>query len=282
LLAAGKKVRTLTNRPRGSDAFRDALEVKPLDFGDPAGLVQALRGGAVLYNTYWVRFDYGRASFARAVANTKTLLAAAREAGVRRVVHISVTNPSPDSPFPYFRGKAAGEEAVRTSGLSYAILRPTVIFGAGDILINNIAWLLRKFPVFAVAGPGDYRLQPVFAEDVAELAATVGEQQENFIVDAVGPETYTFDSLVRFIREKVGSKARIVHLPPGLVLFFSKLLGMLTRDVVLTREEVGGLMANLLVSENLPNCATRFSTWLEANASQLGREYASELRRHFD
>jgi len=196
-------------------------------------------------------------------------------------VHVSITNPSPDSPLPYFRGKALVEQAIADSGLSYAIVRPTVVFGGEDILLNNIAWLLRRFPVFAVPGDGRYRLQPVFVEDLARLAVSLGTRGDSVVTDAAGPEVFTFDELVRLIRRHIGSRAAIVHLPPRLTLALSGLMGLLTRDVVLTADEYRGLTANLLVASGAPACATRFSDWLAGNANALGVHYASELKRHY-
>ena len=128
----------------------------------------------MLYNTYWVRFNYGSFSHAAAVENTLALFAAARQAGVGRVVHLSIANPSEDSPLEYFRCKARLERALRESGLSYAILRPTVLFGGQDILINNIAWMLRRLPVLGVFGDGRYRLQPIYVDDLAAWPSSKG------------------------------------------------------------------------------------------------------------
>jgi uncharacterized protein YbjT (DUF2867 family) len=131
------------------------------------------------------------------VENTRILVQAAARAGVRRIVHISITNPSADSPLPYFWGKAANEKSVIESGMSYAILRPTVLFGKEDVLINNIAWILRRFPLFALPGDGSYRLQPVYVDDLSSLAVTVSG--ENLIWNAVGPENFTFREMVELI-----------------------------------------------------------------------------------
>ncbi len=238
-------------------------------------------GAAALYNTYWVRFDRGGMTFERAVANTRTLIRAATEAGIRRFVHISVSNPSEDSPLPYFRGKAIVERALIESGLSYAILRPTVLFGKEDILINNIAWMLRRLPVFGVFGSGEYRLQPAYVGDVAALAVEQANRLENAVVDAVGAEIYAFEELVRLVRSAIGSRAIIAHVPPALALAASRMIGWLMRDVLITRDEVSGLMANLLVSSQPPTCPTRFSQWLREHADQVGIRYASELKRHY-
>lgn len=281
LLAMGKRVRTLTGHPDRPNPFGDQVDVAAFNFDNPGELVGSLRGATTLYNTYWVRFPHGEASFDKAVENTKTLIKAAKDAGLNRVVHVSITNASEESPLPYFRGKGLVEKAIVGSGLSYAIVRPTVIFGAEDILINNIAWLLRRFPVFAVLGSGDYRLQPVFVKDMAAIAVSAAHQDENLIVDAVGPETYTFDELVHLIADKIGSRARIIHLMPGLALFLSRLVGYVLNDVVLTRDEVEGLMASLLVSEGAPTGRTRLSDWLAENADRVGTRYASELSRHY-
>lgn len=281
LLSMGARVRTLTGHPNRQNPFGNQVSVAPFNFDNPSELTESLRGAATLYNTYWVRFSHGQVTFDKAIEHTKTLIQAAEEAGVRRMVHISITNASEDSPLPYFRGKGLVEKAIRRSELSHAIIRPTVIFGPEGILINNIAWLLRRFPVLAVPGAGDYRLQPVFVEDVAEIAVSAGHQDDNVIIDAVGPETYTFDELVQLIAEKTHSRAKIIHLRPGLALFLSRLIGYVVKDVVLTRDEVEGLMASLLVSEGSPTGQTRLSDWLDQNAGGVGSKYASELNRHY-
>jgi uncharacterized protein YbjT (DUF2867 family) len=280
LINAGKRVRALIGRNR-PNPFGDRIEVARLQFDDFQALVDSLKGVDVLYNTYWVRFNYGETTFERAVQNSQMLIRAAEEAGVRRLVHISITNPSEDSPLPYFRGKALVERAIRNSSLSYGIIRPTVLFGEGDILLNNIAYFLRRFPIFIVPGKGDYRLQPVYVDDVAALAVEAGERIDNFALDAVGPEVFTFAELVRLIRDAVGSKAKIVHAPPSLTMLCIGVLNYFVNDIVLTREELEGLMANLLVSDQPPTCPTRFSEWLRENAEQMGLHYASELKRHF-
>lgn len=281
LLDMGKRVITLTGHPDRPGPFGDRVPAYPFRFSDPAQLTQTLAGATTLYHTYWVRFPRGRVTFEQAVENTKTLITAAEAAGIRRIVHISITNASETSPLPYFRGKGLVEQAIMESRLSYAIIRPTVVFGAEDILLNNIAYLLRRSPVFFLPGRGAYRVQPVYVEDVAELAVRAGESQENMITDAVGPEVYTFDQLVRLIAGQVGSRTKVLHMPPGVVLFLSRLVGYAVRDVVLTGDEVKGLMSSLLVSAGPPTGKTLFSSWLEKNAAAMGTRYASELDRHY-
>jgi NADH dehydrogenase len=281
LLSMGEEVRTLTGRPNRENPFGRRLEAFPFNFDKPGELTDSLRGAKTLYNTYWVRYPHGQLSFDKAVKNNKILISAAEEAGIHRIVHISITNPSEDSPFPYFRGKALVEKAIIQSKLSYAIIRPTVIFGPEGILINNIAWLLRKFPIFAIPGSGDYRIQTVFVEDVAEIAVRAGHQDDNIVLDAVGPEIFTFDELIQLIAGKVDSRARIIHVKPGLALFFARLIGYAVRDVVITRDEINGLMSSLLVSEGQPTAATRFSEWLSQNTDRVGRRYISGLERRY-
>lgn len=281
LLDMGQRVKTITGHPDRPNPFGDQVSTRSFNFDKPAELVKSLQGASTLYNTYWVRFGYEQTTFYEAVRNTLALFGAAQEAEVRRVVHISITNPDEDSPLPYFKGKAILEKALEESGLSYAIIRPTVIFGREDILINNIAWFLRKFPIFVVPGSGRYKLQPVYVEDMAEIAVEAGHQDTNSVIDAVGPEVYSYQDLVRLIAETVGSRARIVHVSPALALRLAKILGFVLRDVVLTREEIDGLMAGLLVSDDPPTGETRFSVWLKHNADTLGRHYASEVDRHY-
>ena len=283
LLADGRRVRTLTNHTRrpGIEDLLEKLEVEPLQFDDRARLRVALRGASTLYNTYWVRFPQGRLDFDTAVANTKTLLRAASEAGVKRVVHISVSNPSLDSPLAYYAGKAQTEEAVRESGLSWAIVRPTLVFANGDILINNIAWMLRHMPVFGIPGDGQYRVQPVSAQDVADIAVSAASQADDVTLDAAGPEIMTFAELVDQVAIAVNRKPRLMFMSPGTFILSGRVIGLFARDVVLTRQEVEGLMDELLVSSEPPRGSQRLDDWLLANANTIGVRYASELSRHF-
>ncbi len=281
LLLGGETVRTLTNHPRPESPLYGRVQVRPLDFNNFEELTASFRGASVLYNTYWVRFSHGALSHELAVRNTKALLRAAEAAGVKRIVHVSITNPSLDSPLPYFKGKAELEQAIQSSGLSYAILRPAVLFGEGDILINNIAYMLRRFPLFAIPGGGDYRVQPIFVDDLADLAVKAGRRSDSCTVDAVGPESYTYTELVKMIRAAIGSKSLIVRLPAPMVRLAAGLLGAILNDVVLTEDEIRGLMADLLVSHRAPTGSTSLEGWIKSHAQTIGKTYASELVRHY-
>jgi NADH dehydrogenase len=279
LLEAGHEVRTLTNSPNRPNAFGGQVKALPFYFDDPKKLAASLQGTSVLYNTYWVRFKYKDFQHAVAVGNTRTLFRAAKEAGVKRVVHISITNPSEESHLDYFSGKAVLERALIDSGLSYAILRPAVIFGKEDILINNIAWILRRFPVFGVFGDGNYRLQPIYVDDLAKLAVAQGRGTEDCKIDAIGPETFTYKELVREIGLIIGKQRPIVSIPDSLGYLLGWILGKLHGDVLITREEIEGLKANLLHTNSPPVGETKLTDWARENVSTLGIKYASELSR---
>ncbi len=279
LLDAGYTVRTLTNSIHRANPFNGRVEASPYSFDDPPRLVDALRGADVLYNTYWVRFDTQDFQHASAVENTYQLFKAAREAGVKRVVHVSITNPSEDSRLGYFKGKALLEKALRESGLPYTILRPAVLFGKEDILINNIAWTLRHLPVFDVFGDGEYRLQPIYVDDLAQLAVQQGQAQGNAVIDAIGPETFTYRGLVKQIGSIIGKPRPIISVPPVLGYVAGWTIGKLMGDIMITRDEIEGLMQDLLVTNSPPAGKTALTGWARENAQVLGIRYASELAR---
>jgi uncharacterized protein YbjT (DUF2867 family) len=282
LLERGYKVRTLTNHSDRENPFGNAVPAFLYDFKHPERMRQALHGASTLINTYWVRFPRGQATFEKAVENTRTLIRASKQAGVRRVVQVSIANPSLESPLGYYKGKAQVEQAVVESGLSYCIARPTVVFGPEDILINNIAWFVRRFPVFAIPGDGRYGVRPIFVEDMARLLADAVSGSENTVTNAVGPESFTFAELVKLIALRVGRRVRTVH-APRIVAYVSTLAaGWALGDVVLTWEEYVGLMTNLLAVEGPAAGQTRLSEWLMENAASVGRRYASEVARHYD
>ena len=282
LLDAGVEVRTLTNAPDSQSPFGSRVRAFPFSFDDRPRLVEAMRGATVLYNTYWVRFNHAKFTQADAVRNTLALFQAAREAGVQRVVHLSITNPSQDSPLEYFRGKATLEKALMDSGLSYSILRPAVLFGREDVLVNNIAWLLRRFPFFGVFGDGSYRLQPIYVDDMAKLAVAEGSGSESHVVDAIGPETFTYRELVAQIGRIIQKPRPIVSVPPAVGHLVGWVVGKIVGDVVITRAEIAGLMAGLLCTNSKPTGETSLTEWATANSATLGVRYASELGRRKD
>jgi NADH dehydrogenase len=282
LLKTETDVITLTNSPNRINPFDGQIKAYPFNFDKPERLVESLRGVSVLYNTYWVRFNHKTFTHAAAVENTLILFDAAKEAGVKRMVHISVANPSEDSPLEYFNGKARFERALRESGIPYAILRPTVIFGKEEILFNNIAWMLRRSPIFSVFGDGSYRIQPVYVDDLAALAVEYGEKEGNFVINAVGPETFTYRELVETIAAAIGKRRLIVPVPPCLGYLAGLCFGKLMNDVVITLPEIKGLMSGLLCVDTPPTTATRFSEWVKEHAETLGQKYSNELARRLD
>ncbi len=303
LLERGHRVKTLTNSTRRANPFGSAVQAEPFHFDQPKKLVESLRGVSVLYNTYWVRFNHKSFTHQMAVDNSVILFNAAREAGVERIVHVSITNPfgksaPPDGPgkklfaglhhpkavsdLEYFHGKARLETALEVCGVSHAILRPTVLFGKEDILINNIAWMLRRFPVFGVFGTGGYRLQPIYVDDLAQLAVEQGELRENVVINAIGPETFTYKELVQSIGRIIGKPRPIISVPPVVGYAIGTVVGKLVGDVLITRAEIDGLMAGLLHVDTPPTGTTRLTDWAHKHADSLGRSYANELTRRYN
>lgn len=280
LLDAGETVVTLTNSPDRPNPFGGRVKAFPFRFDDPKAMAESLAGVDVLYNTYWVRFNHEKFSHAGAVNNTVALFEAAKLAGVKRVVHVSITNADEDSHLEYFSGKGYLERVLKESGLSYAIVRPAVLFGPEDILINNIAWTLRRFPVFAVFGNGRYHIQPIHVDDLAELMVERGASAENLTVNAIGEEDYTYTDLVRMMREELGVWRPIMPVPPLFGYWASVIIGKIVGDVFVTREEIEGLMADMLHAPGArPTGRTRLSEWVRGNRGTLGRRYHGELPR---
>lgn len=279
LLEQGHTVHTITNSPERPNPFGRRVTATPFHFDEPGKLIASLEGADVLYNTYWVRFNHKDFTHGGAVENTLKLFSAARQAGIRRVVHVSITNPSEDSDLEYFSGKARLEDALKQTGLSYSILRPTLLFGKGDILVNNIAWALRRFPVFGLFGDGGYRLQPICVDDLAKLAVHQGQLRQNTVIDAVGPETFSFRELVETIGKNIGKRRRIISVSPQIGYIAAALIGRVVGDVFLTREEITGLTRGLLCTSSGPAGETRLTDWSREHADSLGRTYASELAR---
>jgi NADH dehydrogenase len=282
LLAEGQQVITLTGSVHRCSQLADRVNAFPLDFSKPGDIAKALEGVTTLYNTYWVRFNHRLFNHSGAAANSKTLFESAKVAGVERVVHLSITNPSIESPLSYFRGKAEVELALEDSGLPFAILRPAVLFGKEDILINNIAWALRRLPVFGLFGDGSYRLCPIYVEDLAAAAVEYGKTRECAVVDAVGPETFTYRELVETIARIIGANKPLLSLPGWFGWLVGYLIGKIHGDVMITMDEVRGLTSGLLEVDSKPLGTTSLPDWVRAHRDTLGRRYTNEMARRKD
>jgi len=280
LLDGGHEVVNLTNHGDRADPFDGRTRVRALTFEED-GLAADLAGVDTLFNTYWVRFAHGKSDHRLAVENSRVLIAAAARAGVRRIVHVSIANLEDRPSDPYYAGKGEVERALRAAGPSWSILRPAVLFGDEPILVNSIAWLLRHLPVFLIPGDGKYGIQPAHVEDLADLAVAAAARTDNAVQDVAGPEAFTFEELLRRIRHEIGSRSLLVHAPAALALLAARSLSPVLGDVLITNEEMEGLMAGVLVSHQPPLGRRRFSEWLHASAPWLGRRYLSEVGRHF-
>lgn len=282
LLDAGLDVLTLTNSPGRPNPFGPKVTVAGFDFDHPERLQKSLSGVDALINTYWVRFDHKLFTHAQAVANTKVMFEAAKAAGVRRVVHVSITKPDRASDLPYFSGKAELEEALKALGVSYCILRPTVLFGKEDVLVNNIAWGLRHVPVFGIFGDGQYRLQPIYVDDLAAAAVEQAMGSGQQTIDAIGPEIFTYRAMVEMIGDAIGIRRRIISMSPSMGYALCKILGWVMKDVVITREEIKGLMEERLYVQSPPLGQTKLSEWVAQKRDRLGLHYTSEIARRVD
>ena len=272
-------LRTLTNSPNRPNPFGDAIDIKQLAFDNPDALAHSLDGAAVLYNTYWVRFNHKLFTFEQAVTNTKILFDAAKRAGVGRIVHVSILHADEADDLGYYKGKHELEEALVETGIPHSIIRPGVLFGRSDILVNNIAWVLRRMPIFGVFGDGSYRLRPLHVEDMASLLVEHANMSGDFTVDAVGPEEFSYIGLVRTLAEILQVRRPIMRIPSSIAFACSKLLNPFVKDVIITKEEVKGLMRGLLDSQNPSTGTIKLSQWAKEHRDTLGYRYASEVGR---
>ena len=281
LISSGKRVKTITTHPDKPNPFGNDVKAYPYSFDNPELLISILKGCDTLFNTYWVRFNYGKGSFETALRNTNILFESAKKTGIRKIVHISVTNPSESDALPYYRGKALQEKMLKELGISYSIIRPTLVFGKEDILVNNIAWTIRKFPFVPIFGSGDYKVQPVFVEDLASIAVECAKKNTSETLDAIGPETFSYREMLQVMASILNPDVKFIHVWPNVGIFLGKIIGLFLHDVLLTKDELKGLMLNKLTSRQTPNGKTKFTEWIKLNKGTVGERYTSELDRHF-
>ena len=289
LLKTGEKVETLTGHPRPEFPYFNKITIKQFNFDNFDAMVENFRGVNTFYNSYWIRFPHGNTTWRDAIVNSKKLFRACKIAGVKKIVHISVTNPNLDSPYSYFKGKAVVEELLKRSGVPYTILRIAWMYEEGDILVNNIAWILKRLPIFGVFGGGSYKLQPVSLRTLGKVAVEnryLGDKTINInkIIDVIGPETYTYYEFVSLINKSIKAKTLILPSPWFAVyipIFVSKILNIVLRDRLLTIDEIYSLKDNLLLTDSQPIGEKSFKKWVIRNKERLGLKWANEIKRHY-
>ncbi len=281
LVKSGRSVRTITTHPNKPNPFGGEVESFPYNFNNPDLLTASLEGCNCLFNTYWIRFNYNQWTFTKALENTRILFNCAKKAGINKIVHISVTNPSESDVLPYYKGKAIQEKMVKESGIPWCIIRPTLVFGKEDILVNNIAWTIRTFPIVPIFGKGKYKVQPIFVGDLASLAVDYSNSSKLETLDAIGPETFEYKGFLQLLSAELNRHIYLMHISPNLGIILGKMIGMFLKDIILTKDELRGLMANKLISNQKPNGHTYLSQWISENKKIIGKQYTSELKRHF-
>lgn len=279
LITRGHKVKTLTNSGHKQNPFGNNIAVSPFNFDKPEVLCEAMKGYDVLINTYWVRFNHASFNHDEAVQNTKILFDAAKKAGIKRIVHVSITNPSIDSDLEYFKGKAELENYLKLTEIEHTIVRPAVLFGRQDILINNIVWMIRKLPLFGVFGKGDYKLQPIHVDDFAHILVREAFAIGNKLVNAIGPETFTYKELVKTAMQIIGKKKPVINVNPEIGYWAGRIVSSLKSDVTITRPEIKGLMDNLLYVDDKPAGKIKLTDWLKENKDIVGTIYSNEIAR---
>jgi uncharacterized protein YbjT (DUF2867 family) len=246
LAGGGITVRVLTRNPEKARAHFDlpGVEFVSADIAQPASLKDALAGvstivDAIQFDGYPVenpqrgltfeRIDYGGAL---------ALIDAAKQAGVAQFIYISGAAADENSAHPAFRAKGRAERAIRESGLTYTIFRPSLVYGPQDKVVNGLARALRYAPVFGVPGTGRQKVQPLLVDDFAAcVMLAVSGRGRNGTYDIGGPDLMTFDEMMRIIMDASGHRRPLFHIPETIMRTVGGLLEklpkpMLSRDAV--------------------------------------------------
>lgn len=249
LLAQGRPVRLLLNDERAARLpWPEPPEVIPGNILDEEALFRAATGAHViihLENAFW----WGRARDLERIelAGTRALVTAARAARVGRIITLSQLGATPASAFPLLRIKGQVEEALRNSGLAYTILRPGLAFGEDDAFFNHLAMQLRGNPfVFFLPGRGEVVLHPLYIGDLVQ--AIIGCLDRMDTVDTTiefgGPEYITLGDLMRTVMRVSGAPRTVIHVPPYLMRWSSRLFGLALRRNMITEQWLDVAAAN--------------------------------------
>ena len=209
--------------------------------GDP-GLARAFAGCDAVVHCAGINRELGDQTYqAVHVAGTAAVVAAARQAGVQRLVMLSFLRARPDGPTAYHRSKWAAEELVRASGLTYTILKTGVIHGRGDHMLDHLSRAFHSFPLFGLVGWQDRTVRPVAVEDVARIleAAALGDPRlADTTIAVLGPETLGLGDAVRRVARLTGRRPAFVHLPIWVHLVIARLAEGTMRVPLVSRAQV--------------------------------------------
>jgi uncharacterized protein YbjT (DUF2867 family) len=224
LVAGGIHVRVLTRNPESARARLNlpGVEFVSADIGNPASLLQALGEAnaivdAIQFDGYPVENPRRGLTFERVdYGGVLALVDAAKQSGVDRFIYISGAAADEKSAHPGFRAKGRAERAIRESGLTYTIFRPSLIYGPEDKVVNGLARALRFAPIFGVPGTGRQKVQPVLVDDLAAcVTLALSGRGHNRTYEIGGPELMTFDEMMRVIMDASRHRRPLFHIPEG-------------------------------------------------------------------
>jgi NADH dehydrogenase len=251
------------------------------DVHDPKQLAELMTGVDAVVNLVGILHDgdssqpYGKRFAAAHVELPKKILAAMKEAGARRLVHVSALKAAADAPSGYLRSKAAGEALLREAASEFdiTVLRPSVIFGPGDSFLNTFATLLKLLPALPLAG-GAARLQPVFVGDVADALVASLTDRATFgqTYELAGPAVYTLRQLVDYTAKLIGKKRLVIELPDALARLQASVLGLLPKPP-LSPDNLRSLQV-----DNVSDGARDYPGWNPQRVEAVAPAYLASIR----
>lgn len=228
----GLKVRAVTRTPAKAQSLADlGVEVVPGEIADPASLEAAAQGcDRVIHLVGIIQEGRGFTFRSVHVEGTQNVLDAAKKAGIGHFVYQSAVGSREGAKSEYHRTKWEAENLVRAGGIPYTILRPSLIYGPGDLFTIRISEMIKVSPVLPVIGTGRSKVQPIFIDDVVECIRKIvtGESFLNKIYEIGGPDELTYEEVTKAIAAAMGVDRPVVHMP----LFFMRTMAMVAEAIL--------------------------------------------------
>ncbi len=241
LLSDNHEITILANRQSAKELFGKKVRAVSGSVHNFSDLIPAFQESQVVYHLVGIIAETRKNTFEKTVAEgTKNIVAACREAGVKKIIYLSSLGTSANAQSAYHKTKYLAEQSVINSGLEWVIFRSSIIYGKGDGFLTIMSKIIRMLPFVPIFGDGEYKLQPIHINDLTEVmaAAAMDSRAVGQIIDLGGPEQLEYVQVINYLKQALGKKRLNFHIPFGVIKPMAVLMELFLKPAPLTRDQL--------------------------------------------